>query len=65
MKDYEINEKDIQSVIHHLELHDPKNADRDYAIQLLGIMQEIAGNLVRSDAVDADLIDKALQKSKQ
>ncbi len=32
---YEINEKDIESVIRYLEIHDPKNASREKAIALL------------------------------
>jgi len=62
MSDYEINEKDIESVIHYLEVNDPKNADKDYVIQLLQVMQEIAGDLVRSDITQAELIQKALEK---
>lgn len=62
MSDYEINENDIESVIKYLEANDSTNADRDYAIQLLEVMQEIAGDLVRSDVTQAEFIQKALEK---
>ena len=60
MSDYEVNEKDIEAVIRYLKIHDPKNADRKYAVQLLGVMQEVARELVDEDITIAELIQKAL-----
>ncbi len=34
-KKYEINEKDIESVMRYLQAHDPENATREMAISLL------------------------------
>lgn len=60
--DYQINEKDIETVIRYLEIHDPKNADRDYAIQFLESLQATAGELVRSaEGLTSEDIQKALQ----
>lgn len=60
--DYQINEKDIETVIRYLEIHDPKNADRDYAIQFLESLQATAGELVQStEGLTPKNIQKALQ----
>jgi threonine synthase len=48
MSDYEINEKDIETVLRYLKIHNPKNADRDYAVQLLEAMQVTAHDIVQS-----------------
>jgi DNA-binding phage protein len=57
--DYEINEKDIESVIKYLKIHNPENADREYAIQLLNLMQNSMGQIARS----VDLTDEQIQKA--
>jgi hypothetical protein len=62
--EYHINEKDIQSVIRYLQIHDPKNADRDYAIQLIEAMQEFGSEVARSDEALAEAIRVATQKKK-
>lgn len=69
MSDYVLNEKDIKSTIKYLKIFDPKNADRDYAIQLLEVMQIIAKDIVKdgNSEVTQDLIEKArieLEKQK-
>jgi threonine synthase len=48
MSDYEINDKDIETVLRYLKIHNPENADRDYAVQLLEAMQNTAHNIVQS-----------------
>ena len=61
--DYQINEKDIQAVIHFMEIHDPKNADRDYAIQFLESMQGSAGEVARTtEGVSPEQIQQAFDK---
>jgi len=62
--DYEINEDDIQAIIRYLKIHDPENADRDYAIQLIEAMQEFGGEIARSDEALAEAIRKANAKKK-
>jgi hypothetical protein len=61
MGDYVLNEKDIESTIKYLKIFDPKNADRDYAIQLLAVMQITAKDIVKdgNGEVTQDLIEKA------
>jgi hypothetical protein len=39
MEEYEINEKDIESVIRWLTINDPQHADRETAISLLQEMK--------------------------
>ena len=38
-KDYELNEKDIDSVIRYLKIHDPQNATPEKAISMLEDLQ--------------------------
>jgi len=61
MSDYVLNEKDIESTIKYLKIFDSKNADRDYAIQLLEVMQITAKDIVKdgNGEVTQDLIEKA------
>ncbi len=62
MSDYQINEKDIKSVIEYLKHHDPANADREYAIELLNAMQDTAKELVNKDLDFAQLLEATLKK---
>jgi TRAP-type uncharacterized transport system substrate-binding protein len=58
MSDYEINEKDIETVLRYLKIHNPENADRDYAVQLLKAMQNTAHNIVQSGVfADEELLN--------
>lgn len=59
---YRTNEEDIQAIIRYLKIHDPENADRDYAVQLIETMQEFGSEIARSDASLAEAIRIALQK---
>ncbi len=62
--EYHINEEDIQAIIRYQKIHDPENADRDYAIQLIETMQSIGSELARSDEELAEAIRKANEKRK-
>jgi len=64
MSGYEINEEDIQKLVKALKVSDPKNADRDYAIQLLEQYRSLGANLSRSDEALADLLKKGLDNDK-
>ena len=67
MKDtigYEINEKDITTVIRHLKIHDPANTDREYAIQVLELMHEIAKRVANAGLEFAELFLEALKQKK-
>ncbi len=63
--EYHKSEEDIQKVIHYLEIHDPKNANRDYAIQYIESMQGFGNELARSDEALAEAIKKKLDEKKK
>lgn len=60
---YEFTEEDIQKVLEYLTHHNPENADRDYAIQLLQQMQDEAFDVANSGVLTEDEIAKAIKKS--
>ncbi|RTK94681.1 hypothetical protein EKI60_02120 [Candidatus Saccharibacteria bacterium] len=60
---YQITEEDIQKVITYLEIHDPKNADRDYAIQFIEAMQIKGNEIARSDEALAEAIRDYTKKN--
>lgn len=62
--DYKISEKDIESVIRYLKIHSPENADREYAIQLLNLMQNSMGQIARSVDLTDDQIQQAIVSKK-
>ena len=59
---YEINEEDIDKIIRYQKIHDPDNADRDYAIQLIESFQGFSSELARSDEGLAEAIRKFTEK---
>lgn len=61
MEGYQINEKDIEAVIRYLKIHDPKNADRDYAIQYLESLQGVASEIAQNDSELAEILRQALK----
>lgn len=62
MSDYVLNEADIEKVINWLKINDPKNADRDYAIQKLEVMMSTATDIVRRSGLSDEEITKAFEK---
>lgn len=62
MSDYVLNEKDIAKVLNYLRIHDPKNADRDYAIQKLEGMMSTASEIVRGSGLSDEQIQQAFGK---
>ena len=48
------------SVIKYLKIHNPENADREYAIQLLNLMQNSMGQIARSVDLTDDQIQQAM-----
>lgn len=62
MAGYEINEKDIEAVIRYLKIHDPKNADRDYAIQYLESLRGYYSGIIRADIVPDEALIQAIEK---
>lgn len=63
MSDYVLNEEDIERVINWLKINDPKNADRDYAIQKLEIMMSTSADIVRRSGLSDNEIRAAFEKS--
>jgi len=63
--EYHKSEEDIQAVIRYLEIHDPKNANREYAIQFIDSMQGFGSEVARSDESLAEAIKKKLDEKKK
>lgn len=55
MSNYEINEKDIDSVINYLRINDPENATPEKAIAFL---EELQSGLHMLEHTNPDLLDK-------
>lgn len=62
--EYHKNEEDIQKIIRYLQIHDPKNANREYAIQYLDSVEGFGNELARSDEALAEAIKKKLDEKK-
>lgn len=63
--EYHQNEEDVQKVIRYLQIHDPKNANREYAIQYIESMQGFGNELARSDEGLAEAVKKKLDEKKK
>lgn len=62
MSDYVLNGADIAKVLNWLKIHDPENADRDYAIQKLEVMMSTASEVVRNSGLSDEQIEQGLKK---
>ena len=58
--EYHRSEEDIQKILRYLQIHDPKNANRDYAIQYLDSMEGFGSELARADESLAEAVKKSL-----
>lgn len=56
------DEETIQKTIHYLELHDPENANREYAVRFLKFMQRFAHVASRSKGFDLEGLLKKYKK---
>lgn len=56
------DEETIQKTLHYLEIHDPENATRDYAIGFLKFMQRFAHVASKTEGVD---LEEFLEKYKK
>ncbi len=63
MSGYKISERDIAAVIRYLKIHNPDNANQEYAIQVLELMHEIAKELVSENLKFAELFLQALERA--
>ena len=62
--EYHKTEEDIKKILHYLEIHDPANANREYASQFIDTMQGVGGELARIDESLAELVKKNLDEKK-
>ena len=62
---YEINEDDNQKVINYLKFRDPKNADREYAIEFIEAMQIEGNEIARTDEQLAEAIRDFTRKKNE
>lgn len=60
--EYHKTEEDIQAVIRYLQIHDPKNASREYAVQFIDSMEGFGNEIARSDEALAEALRKATEK---
>mgnify|MGYP000892408836 CR=1 FL=1 len=59
------DEETIQKTIHYLELHDPDNANREYAVRFLKFMQRFAHVASKTEGFDMDdFLDRYKKSSK-
>jgi len=63
--EYHKNEEDIQKILRYLQIHDPKNANREYAIQYLDSMEGFGSELARSDESLAEALKEKLDEKKK
>ena len=65
MKNYQMNEKDIEGVINYLKIFDPENATPEMAIELLEYMQATYHNMTHDDPEQLKKMYEDLQKQKK
>jgi hypothetical protein len=63
--EYHKTEEDIQTIIRYLKIHDPKNANREYAIQFIDSMEGFGSEIARSDEALAEAVKKSLEEKKK
>lgn len=57
------DEETIQKTLHYLEIHDPENATRDYAIGFLKFMQRFAHVASKTEGADFEEFLEKYKKS--
>lgn len=63
-ENYELNEKDINSVLRYLEIHEPKDATRERAIALLEDLQAGVHSLAHNNPELLEKLQKELEENK-
>ncbi len=61
---YEINEKDIESMVNYLRVFHPENANRDFAIEMLKYLKAGYHRLALTDPDALDDLYEAFEQSK-
>lgn len=59
------NEDVIEKALHYLRLHDPKNANREYAIGLLKFMQRVAKEVAEKSTLSFEEYIDQYNRSQQ
>lgn len=65
MSGYEINEKDIQSMVKYLEVFHPENANHEFAEEMLRYLKAASRRLATSDPDTLDKLYEEFQRSRQ
>lgn len=64
-KGYELNEKDIDSVIRYLKIHDPKNATPEKALAMLEDLQAFFHNISHENPELLEKLYEELENKRQ
>lgn len=64
-KKYEINDKDIESVLRYLKINDPENATPEKAISMLEDLQRGYHNMAHHNPKQLEELQKELDDNKQ
>jgi hypothetical protein len=62
-ENYELNEKDISSVVHYLEIHEPENATREKAIAILEDLQTGVHRMAHTNPALLEKLQKELEEN--
>lgn len=65
MSGYEINEKDIQSMVKYLEVFHPENANHEFAEEMLRYLKAASRRLAVGDPDALDELYEEFQQSRQ
>ena len=60
MSDYEITEKDIESMVNYLRIFHPENANRDFAVEMLNYLKATSHRLAQSSSEMLETLYEAL-----
>ena len=63
-KEYEISNKDIESMVNYLRIFHPKNATKDYAVEMLEYLKASYHRLASTDPDALEELYSAFEKSK-
>lgn len=63
MSDYQITDRDIDGMLHFLEVYHPKQADRDHAMLFLEYLKFGFQNIARNNPDDIEALYKQFEKS--
>lgn len=65
MSDYEITEKDIESVVNYLRIFHPEDANREFAVELLEYLKASYHRLALTSPDSLEELYKAFEQSRK